>query len=778
MSLVSSTIPNFANGISQQPPTLRLASQGELQENGLSTIAKGLQDRPPTEHRKQVRTTPIDDGFIHVINRDFSERYIVIVTDGMLKVYTIDGEEMTVNAPKGFGYLSSDTPSSSLIAVTVADYTFIVNKRVIVRESAEVAPARPYEALINVKQGNYGKTYNIIIDGVTEASHTTPDGTSASHSTAISTDVIAAGLLSNLGGKLNAKRYGSVIHLSSNKDFTVATEDGFNNNAMVGIKDRLQKFSDLPVRPRVEGFTVEIVGDTGSSFDNYWVKHSLTSSSGVWEETIAPGTPLGVVDSTMPHVLIREADGSFTFKPMAWDKRKVGDIDSSPNPSFIDRTITDVFFHRNRLGFLSDEAVIFSEAGNYFNFFRTTVETVLDADSIDVSASHTQVSILAHAVVYNRKLLLWSEQTQFVIDTNDLLTSKTVSIKPTTFYPCNVLAKPVSAGKNVYFAVDKGEWSAVREYFTDNSTSNDDSLDITSHVPEYIPSGVFKLSVCPQEDLLIALSRKAPNAVYVYNYFWNGEEKLQSAWHKWTWPEGEKVLSAEFIQSDLYLVISRPSGVFFEKMGLSLGNQMEHEPYPVKLDRKVTIEPEQLSYDGEYTTISLDYVPDGGEYQAVVALGQPLKAGTILNIEVKNGVAKVRKNLTGNRLLFGRKFSFRYRLSEITIKAATPTGGTKSDTEGKLMLRRLSVNFADTGYLKLTATPENRETRSKVFSGKILGTPSATIGEVGLSTSRISIPVFSKNVGTIIEIENDSPLPCSILSADWEGFFVKRSNAI
>ena len=49
MALVSKSIPNLINGVSQQPPALRLPTQGETQENGLSDVVDGLKKRPPTK---------------------------------------------------------------------------------------------------------------------------------------------------------------------------------------------------------------------------------------------------------------------------------------------------------------------------------------------------------------------------------------------------------------------------------------------------------------------------------------------------------------------------------------------------------------------------------------------------------------------------------------------------------------------------------------------------------------------------------------------------------
>jgi hypothetical protein len=51
--------------------------------------------------------------------------------------------------------------------------------------------------------------------------------------------------------------------------------------------------------------------------------------------------------ATLPHVLVREADGSFTFKAATWDKRRCGDGGQDrPDPSFIGKQIQDIVFHR------------------------------------------------------------------------------------------------------------------------------------------------------------------------------------------------------------------------------------------------------------------------------------------------------------------------------------------------------------------------------------------------------------------------------------------------
>ena len=134
MSLVSRHIAALFGGVSQQPQTLRRGDQGEAQVNALSTVQEGLKKRPPFQHIAKVTTADLSTAYVHPINRDVSERYVVVVTDGDLKVYDANtGVEKTVNFPVGKTYLDVVGNANATFAlVSVADYTFVVNKEKVV----------------------------------------------------------------------------------------------------------------------------------------------------------------------------------------------------------------------------------------------------------------------------------------------------------------------------------------------------------------------------------------------------------------------------------------------------------------------------------------------------------------------------------------------------------------------------------------------------------------------------------------------------------------------
>ena len=121
MPLVNHAIPNLVNGISQQSESLRLGSQGESQINGVSSIVEGLSKRPPMDFIKRISTGTLTNPFIHTINRDTNERYILIITQNSIEVWGIDGTQYTVNSPSGVGYLNESNCKANFEAITIAD---------------------------------------------------------------------------------------------------------------------------------------------------------------------------------------------------------------------------------------------------------------------------------------------------------------------------------------------------------------------------------------------------------------------------------------------------------------------------------------------------------------------------------------------------------------------------------------------------------------------------------------------------------------------------------
>ena len=92
MPLISSTIPNLINGVSQQPPALRLASQAESVINCMPSPVEGLKKRPPMEHIGKLFAGSAGTGrpFTTIVDRDGTIQYLVFIQDNDIKVFEIE----------------------------------------------------------------------------------------------------------------------------------------------------------------------------------------------------------------------------------------------------------------------------------------------------------------------------------------------------------------------------------------------------------------------------------------------------------------------------------------------------------------------------------------------------------------------------------------------------------------------------------------------------------------------------------------------------------------
>lgn len=789
MPLVSEQLPNLMNGVSQQAMTMRLSSQCQRQINGFSSVVEGTNKRMPTKYRAKVMNGTEGEAQIHTINRDTTERYNVLLLNGQIKVYDLDGNEKTVTYPDGTSYITTPTPRSSLRAVTVADYTFVINTDKVVGKAADTSPTMDNEGFIFVTQVNYDTTFRVYVDGVQRATYTTADayGTNPKVSIEEVIDDLFNDLTTNLGAGWTVTKYSPIIHLKKDNGttFDLQVRDTNGNSMIRAVRGEVAYFTDLPVQEK-HGYVVKVSGEDGASADDFWIKFEANSGSGfdegVWKETVAPGVQTKLDPATMPHQLVRQPDGSFTLERVDWDERVAGNEDSAPWPSFVGKTIRDIYFDRNRLCVVSDDNVIMSRAGDFFAFFPETVVTILDDGPIDVSATGSKVSILQYAVPFDKSVLIFSDQTQFVIDAEHLKASEPPAVKEVSAYEIDRGVKPVSAGKLVYFIAKRGSWSSLMEFYVVPDTETTDASDVSKHVPTFIPKNVYKLTASTTTDTVLALSSDQPNRVYVYKHYWQGGEKLQSSHSYWQFADDAVILNVEFIGDVAYFLIQYSDGVYLESMDVSEGVYDENQDFVTRLDRRLDETQVTTVFDEgtQRTTITLPYTPT----ENIVVVSRPTVPETpgypphttIDVVSVVGNVVTVTGDLTGLPFFVGESYTFIYEFSQPVLKTTSQSGGMAALGAGRLQLSRWHVLYTQTGYFRVEVSSKNRDTYTYVFSGKKLGTSSAEIGNIELVDGVVSFPVNGKSDRSHVTVINDSFLPCHLTGAEWEGRYERKSS--
>jgi hypothetical protein len=585
---------------------------------------------------------------------------------------------------------------------------------------------------------------------------------------------------------------------SKGTDFRVRSTDGLSNEGLGVVYKEVSSITDLP-KQCFNNFVVKVLGDADIDQDDYYVRFTTKDKEkfgeGSWVETVGweqdenkagvfGGIQTKLDATTMPITLVPVVSlgNIVSFKlqtpqedviaippnEIGWRSRQAGDDNTNPFPSFVGGTINEVFFFKNRLGFLTDSNVIFSEADEYFNFFRTTTQQLLDSAPIDVGLSHTKVAVLQHAVPFQEKLMLFSKQSQFVLRGADILSPRTVSISPVTEYDISDSVQPIALGNYIYFTFRRNDFEGMYEYFVDNNTETFHSEEITSQIPKYITKQVEKIAGSQAENTIVVGTSGDRNTLFVYKYFWSNKEKIQSAWMKFTF--GREIRGFDFIDSNLHLFTKDDDGLHLEKLTLEDGIKDAGLDYTLYLDSKIDGSELTTSYDAPSKTTTIS----GFEYDPADVVIYTKTGNKVVFTRTSSTAGTVGGDLTSIDFVAGIPYNMLYRFSDQTLKQPTERGGRSASDYAFQTIRNGSLNYAETGHFTVEVTPKFRDKYTYAFNPDIVGA-NLTLNAFTPQDGHFRFPVQCQPNEAKIEVVTDSALPVKLLAAEFESMMIPRS---
>ena len=351
--------------------------------------------------------------------------------------------------------------------------------------------------------------------------------------------------------------------------FTIEiVEAGADNAKMEIFQDQVDNVAQLPVQAK-HGHIMKVI-NTASDYDTYFatfVADNGTMGRGYWGETRDPAKSTGLIDATMPHELVNTELNTFIFRQVSYAKRLTGDDNTNSHPSFVGNKITQAFFYNNRLGFLSNDHVILSRSGSFYNFYHASAQTVADSDTIDLSCATIRPARLHAVIPTNQGLVLFSNNQQFLMQGQDgVLTPSKSAIAPISNYEMDIDIDPVDVGTNINFVSKTPSYTRVFGMVTRGQSENPQIVDIGRIVNEWIPDDVDTLIGSPQNQFIV-LSGQSDRNVYFYRTYGDGEQNLIQSWYKWELPGTVQGVAVD--SDDMYAVTKQGSQVTLSHASLS-----------------------------------------------------------------------------------------------------------------------------------------------------------------------------------------------------------------
>lgn len=978
MPAISQKIPHLISGVSQQPDSVKLSTQLRICDNYYPDVTLGLAKRPGMKGVSKLANA-VSDGTWFTMFRDDKEKYLVQFSKaGALKIWSANnGLAQTVNAIAAEATAYAVHGSfDNLATLQVNDYIFVLNRNITVAQGSTSSAAQTPYAFVTIATIAYSSTYIITLDG-TAFSYATP----TTGTVQLNVSDIVGGLATAINGNASwvATTIGNSIHIRRNTsvDFTIEAKGGSTGTAINAYKGVVTSAASLPTQ-FLNNLKIKVGGTESLVEDDYWVifrtEDNGVSGLGHWDETIAPSTVLGLNEETMPHVIIREANGTFTYRkldeasaiasagtsavtgiPTAvsvtnaysaghvigeqiettggtgknlrikiekiksiivtnayaanssnyvrfvaatvatrtvlglvpatpakylwylnnvqigvtsdatplligdttylinsafqsisnelragltsnqtafgvidtisiaqpgqgyaatnvvsipagdsftiasvnttnlqgddarlqyWKPRVVGDTYSNPFPSFVGFSLDSISFFKNRIVVTSRQNAICSQASDYFNFFSSTVITVVDSDPIDISASSLKPIRLKQVVPAPKGLILFGDNAQYILETTtEAFSAKTAEINLLSSYSQSDKVSPVDIGPSFVFVEEGLKAASVFEMnIGDNIGGKPVVVELTKPIPSYVPAVITTFKASQAANTFALLSKQEPSSLYLYRFFPMGDARV-AGWFRWNMPG--TIEHFDFDQDLMYVITKHGSNYVLSVISL------------------ITETPaESLLFDGEYLDVRLDlfdYSPtltydagtdlthvcfkDGFEdtnEQAVLMYLNPDVAGYFeeqtITVDMTKAVGQryfltVEGDQTTSLFAIGYKYEALAQMSAFYYIENIGSGTSeKKDTINVPYVSRLQIDSYNSGPYRAVVRAQGRNEFPLALPQINANYYKANNIPI-IRNAQSVVPILAKGTQFEFELIADSPFPTAFTSVTWEGTY-------
>ena len=601
---------------------------------------------------------------------------------------------------------------------------------------------------------------------------------------AIRADIVATSNFTDA----NVQQIGNGIYITRpSGTFNITSPVGELLNVLAGS---VEDVADLPNQCK-HGYVVKVANSEAEE-DDYYVKFigdNDRDGEGVWEECAKPGVKTTLDAATLPIQLVRQADGTFKVSQIDWEKRLVGDTTTVPEPSFIGKTVNKMLFFRNRLVLLSDENVIMSRPGDFYNLWPKSAITYTASDNIDISCSSEYPAIVYDGLQVNSGLVLFTKNQQFMLTTDsDVLSPLTAKINSLASYNFNFETNPISLGTTVAFLDNAGKYTRFFEMTAVLREGEPNVLEQSKNISKLFPNNI-DLIANSRENSTIFFATKGTNKLYGFRYYSTGERRVQQAWFEWEL--SGTIQHIAMLDDSLYAVVKN-TGYTMQKFSIKLDDNshtiVEDETYRVHLDNSKTFPHTSLTYvaDGHYTKFDhtvANFSGSGQLYAVAVSTGSDKDFNGLLapvSTFDDNGTTKVKLpgnwTTTDNNKAFNvvLGYDFDMEVEFPTIYVGSKEGESyRSDVQASLILQRTKLSLGPSGVYKVTlkriGKPDYAETYESVKADTYTANTAGIDGE-----QVVNIPIYEKNTNLTLLLNSKHPSPATLYSMNWEGNYSNR----
>lgn len=432
-----------------------------------------------------------------------------------------------------------------------------------------------------------------------------------------------------------------------------------------------------------------------------------------------------------------------SFEPNA-----VGDTSGIPVPVFLQNPINLLGVFQDRLLIGSRNVLFMSRPGEYFNWFRGSMLTVLDTDPITLTAEGSEDDVLRHAVQFDRSLIVFGDRRQYVVPGTSVLTPSTASCATLSAYTGVADASPVASGGLVFYGAYQ-QSTEVHQMQPGDFVGQPYTESVSQQLHTYLQGRPveFKTSTTPNNVYL--RTEGLTNGLYLYTYRDAGGRRLYDSWSRWTFSEnlgvvcGVATLGADVT---VFSIRANASGLYIVADEISLVNEVVR-PYCDSQRSASSI----TGWAAAAVDTSVLVYADGDEF--------------LVGAEYEDRAGLDDWPANPARFVIGWN---QPAMVELTNPLMLDRNG-EPRLQDRVVVTRYNVHLQESSGLRYTVSTRNGQVASYDVSERILNTPSAALGQQYVGAGEASVIVGYESRECYVRLYSKDWLPLNITGLYWAG---------
>lgn len=555
----------------------------------------------------------------------------------------------------------------------------------------------------------------------------------------------------------------------------------------------VRSLEDLPLMCH-NGKTVRVEGAADTDYDDYYLTFKTVNGywgKGVWEETTSqPWIKYFPDATTMPHVLIRRQDTTlgtvtgtglayyYEWAPMdgtvsdindgeGWTPRKVGDDTTNPHPAFFDKTIEAMTVYQGRLALMTPEGdVSLSEAGNLFNFYRSTTLTVVDSDTISVSVTGGDAGFFRHMVPFSRELLLMGDGSQYSLNNGGgVVSPATVSIDQVAGYEVSPTARPTVLENTAVFVSQGQARTQVWQMFRENDTAYT-ATETSEAIPGYIKGTVTHIATSSVVGGFAMIN--GTQDMYMHSYFRQGNQIAMQSWWKMRVAGCSKITHAHYYGDTLYMCAVKDANGGTETVVLTHESDNE-QVYKADLVR--TAASSEISYTSadDKSTVTIPYGMQAGDTLFAYNETDDVELDVLERTNsATQGTFKLAGDMTAKTIVYGIRMDMSVKLHHPTLPLRNNTGSQSPERAMRVLINKMDLTYTDTRPFEVKVKSTHRPTRTYRRPATLIGSLEGILENPRNSSGVLELGIHLPTEEADITISDDNPWPVRLENIQWE----------